>query len=154
MLPGYIEPVKPTVAPARPADLPDVLQLLALTKLPVAGIENHVATTLVARRQQRVVGCAAVEVYGNAGLLRSVAVDPEVQGQGLGQELTTAALDLARTRGVRTVFLLTTTAGEFFPRFGFRTITRAEVAPAVRRSVEFTTACPDTALAMALELGG
>ncbi|MGH7753907.1 MAG: GNAT family N-acetyltransferase, partial [Gemmatimonadales bacterium] len=100
--------MKPRIAPPDPADLPQVLELLERAHLPAAGIADHVATTLVARQQRRLVGCAAVEIYGPAGLLRSVAVDPTVQGHGLGQELTTAALALARARGVRTVYLLTT----------------------------------------------
>lgn len=106
----------------------------------------------MAREGARVTGCAAVERYGTAGLLRSVAVDQERRGAGLGIRLTTAALELARARGVRTLYLLTETAAGFFPRFGFQPIARADVAPAVRASVEFTSACPDTALAMVKEL--
>ena len=53
---------------------------------------------------------------------------------------------------MRTVYLLTETAAEFFPRFGFRPIARDTVDPAVRASVEFTSACPDTALVMVKEL--
>jgi len=50
------------------------------------------------------------------------------------------------------VYLLTETAGHFFPRFGFHAISRAEVDVAVRRSTEFTTACPSSALVMRAEL--
>jgi len=56
---------------AKTTDLPDILTLLKAAALPVAGIENHVETTLVARDSERLLGCAAVEVYGQAGLLRS-----------------------------------------------------------------------------------
>jgi len=98
------------------------------------------------------VGSAALELYGSAALLRSVSVSPALQRKGLGQRLTIAALALARERGVSQVFLLTETAREFFPRFGFRTVERADVPPAVKQSVEFTTACPDSALVMAVAL--
>jgi len=50
------------------------------------------------------------------------------------------------------LYLLTTTAADFFPRCGFRRIARADVAPAVQQSVEFTTACPSSALVMARQL--
>jgi amino-acid N-acetyltransferase len=101
----------------------------------------------------QVVGSGALELYGDAALLRSVAVAPEQRGQGLGQQLTQAALDLARQHGVRQVYLLTETAADFFPRFGFRPIARADVTPAVQRSVEFTSACPQSALVMGASLG-
>jgi amino-acid N-acetyltransferase len=96
----------------------------------------------VARDGDAVVGSAALEVYGGAALLRSVAVDPARRGQGLGQRLTRTALDVARQQGIATVYLLTETAGDFFPRFGFRPTERAAVEPAVQQSVEFTSACP------------
>ncbi|TLY54076.1 MAG: GNAT family N-acetyltransferase, partial [Gemmatimonadetes bacterium] len=85
-------------------------------------------------------------------LLRSVAVAAAVRGQGLGQRLTTAALELASRHGVRTVYLLTETAGEFFPKLGFTMIERSAVDPAVQVSQEFTTACPASALVMAKQI--
>lgn len=140
------------IEPARPADLPSIVSLLERGHLPLAGIEAHVEAALVAREGARIVGCAAVELYDDAGLLRSVAVDPSSRGQGLGIRLTEAALALARQRGAQTMYLLTETAAEFFPRFGFRAIARDQVATAVRQSAEFTGACPDTAQAMMAEL--
>jgi len=144
--------MKPDITPAAPSDLPAIVELLAASKLPRAGIEDHVASTLVARHDSGVVGTAALELYGSAALLRSVAVATQLRGQGLGAALTVAALDLARRRDVRTVYLLTETAGRFFPKFGFRPITRAEVDTAVRSSTEFTTACPKSALVMVKQM--
>lgn len=66
----------------------------------------------------------------------------------MGQRLTVAALDLARQRGVQELYLLTTTAGDFFPRFGFTPIARAEMDPALESSEELRGACPASALAM------
>jgi amino-acid N-acetyltransferase len=133
-------------------ELPELVRLLERSRLPTDGIAEHVASTLVARDEGRVVGSAAVELYGRVGLLRSLAVDEALRGRGLGVRLTEAALALARARHLDTVYLLTETAGEFFPRFGFRPISRAEVDPAALQSVEFTTVCPASALVMALEL--
>ena len=133
---------------AKITDLPDILTLLKASALPVAGIDEHVETTLIARDQGKIMGCAAVEVYGQAGLLRSVAVEAGRRGEGLGERLTKAALELARQRGVRTVYLLTTTASHFFPRFGFTAIPRSELDPALAQSEELRGACPASALAM------
>lgn len=142
----------PTITPAQSPDLPAIFDLLERTKLPRAGLEQHVATTLVAWEGARIVGSAALELYGTAALLRSVAVTAERRGQGLGQALTVAALELARRRAVTTVYLLTETAAQFFPRFGFRPVSRAEVDQAVLRSAEFAIACPASALVMATSL--
>jgi amino-acid N-acetyltransferase len=142
-----------TIAPATRADLAAIRDLLRASALPLDGLDAHIATTLAARDGTRVVGCAAVELYDGAALLRSVAVAEGRRGIGLGRRLTEAALDLARGRGARAAYLLTTTAGDYFPRCGFRPVARDAVDPAVRRSVEFTTACPASALAMLLELG-
>lgn len=139
---------------ANAEDLPAILDLLTRSDLPQEGLSDHLATTLVARAGQTVVGSAALELYGTAALLRSVAVEQALRGQGLGGRLTQAALALARQRGVTYVYLLTETAGEFFPRFGFHPIARSQVPPAVQRSVEFTSVCPASALVMELHLEG
>ena len=136
------------IVAATAADLNEVLELLEHNHLPRAEIERHLGTLLVAREGERIVGCAAVELHGKAGLVRL----PH-RGLGLGIQLTDAILALARSHGVKTVYLLTETATGFFPRFGFRSIRREEVDPAVRRSVEFTKACPASAQAMRAELG-
>lgn len=140
-----------TIEPAAAADWPAVVDLLARARLPVDGLEDHRETVLVARSDGRVVGCAALELYRDGALLRSVAVIPGRQGEGLGEQLTRAALALARTRNVCPVYLLTETAAAFFLRFGFRPVARSAVASGVRRSLEFTTVCPVSAQAMALD---
>jgi amino-acid N-acetyltransferase len=140
------------IAAATAADLPHILALLGRARLPPDGLAEHLASALVARDGDRIIGSVALEVHGQVGLLRSVAVDEAVRGRGLGARLTAAALELARARRLRTIYLLTETAAEFFPRFGFRPVTRADVDPAALQSVEFTTACPDSATVMALDL--
>jgi len=140
------------IASTAGADLPVVLDLLRRCNLPQAGLEQHLATTLVAREGVRIVGCAALELYGRAALLRSVAVEPSSRGLGLGAQLTHAALDLARAHAAQTVYLLTDTASVFFLRFGFHRLLRTDVDPTVQQSVEFTDACPESALAMRADL--
>jgi amino-acid N-acetyltransferase len=137
---------------AAPADLPAVLDLLTASNLPHDGLAEHFATAVVARDGNAVVGSAALEVYGEAALLRSVVVAEELRSQGHGRTLITSVLELARAYGVRRVYLLTTTAEGYFPSFGFAPITRAEVEPAVRSSAEFTGACPTSAAVMTLTL--
>jgi amino-acid N-acetyltransferase len=133
---------------ALPADMDAVLGLVVANGLPTDGLQEHLSTTLVARRANVVIGSSALELYADGALLRSVAVDAREQGHGLGHRLTDAAIDLARTAGARSVYLLTTTAEEFFPKFGFERIARADVPAGVQASIEFTSACPSSATVM------
>jgi GNAT superfamily N-acetyltransferase len=94
-----------------------------------------------------------LELYADGALLRSVVVDASAQGQGLGHRLTEAALTLATDRGASVVFLLTTTAAQFFPRFGFEPISRDDVPESVRQSVEFQSRCPASAVVMRHRMG-
>ncbi|HET9709181.1 MAG TPA: GNAT family N-acetyltransferase, partial [Gemmatimonadales bacterium] len=73
-----------SIEPAQPDDLPGILDLLASHRLPRAEVERHLATALVAREGGRVAGCAVVETYQSAGLLRSLAVSQSQRGLGLG----------------------------------------------------------------------
>ena len=136
------------IGAVRPGEEAPLLELLERCRLPEAGLREHLETALVAREDGRIVGSSVLELYADGALLRSVAVEADRRGIGLGIRLTEAALELARRRGARRVFLLTETAGEFFPRFGFRVIARAEVPESVKSSVEFTSACPQSALVM------
>jgi amino-acid N-acetyltransferase len=135
---------------ANAEDAAGILKLLDRNRLPPDGLTDHLETTIVARQDGRIVGSAALEMYAGSALLRSVAVDPALQGHGLGHQLTEAALGMARAHGVTAVYLLTTTAAAFFPKFGFTEIARDEVPSAVKTSVEFVSACPSSAKVMRL----
>jgi amino-acid N-acetyltransferase len=137
---------------AEARDLPAVRRLLASHQLPVDGVDEHVSTMVVARRGSEVVGAAAVELYADGALLRSVVVDPAARGQGLGHRLSEAALSIAKDRGTHTAFLLTTTAEKFFPKLGFEPIVRDDVPASVQASIEFQSACPASAVVMRKQL--
>jgi amino-acid N-acetyltransferase len=126
-------------------DLDDIQALLTSARLPTTGLESAMGSAVVAREDGRLVGCAAVELYGRFGLLRSVCVEPAHRGAGLGRKLVREAEALARRSGVNELFLLTETASEWFPRLGYRPDQRHTVPSALRASAEFTGACPDSA---------
>ena len=138
---------------AQPEDIASVLSLLERHGLPLDGADAMGDAVVVARLDGRVVGAAGLERYADGALLRSVVVDASAQGHGLGQRLTEAALALARDLCMPSVFLLTTTADGFFPRFGFERIGREDVPESVRQSVEFRSACPASAVVMRKPLG-
>jgi len=133
---------------AEPSDVPAVETLLSMAGLPLAGAAEALETGVVARDGEAVVGAASVERYGSAGLLRSVIVAADRRDAGLGRDLVAAAEALARGEGIRELYLLTETAIDWFPRLGYAAVPRGEAAAGVGRSIEFTTACAETAVAM------
>lgn len=140
--------MQPRIERAKRADCDSVSRLLERNGLPIDGFSDHLAHAIVARVGPDIVGSAALEVYADGALLRSVAVASEYRGQGLGQALTGEAIRLAESLNVPSVYLLTTTADGFFPKFGFERISRATVPESVQQSVEFTSACPSSATVM------
>lgn len=141
------------IRPATPEDWSQITELLASYDLPPDGAQEHLHQFVVAEDGDgQIVGAAGLEVYGDAGLLRSVAV--RERQRGLGARLVQAALDQANAQGIRQVALLTTTAADYFPRFGFRRVARADLPAALHASQEFQGACPDTAVAMVMAISG
>jgi amino-acid N-acetyltransferase len=126
--------------------------LLSAADLPLAGAEAHLSDFLLAFRDDVLIGSAGLERYGDTAFLRSVAVAAPERGHGVGQALVRQALAYTASLGVCQVVLLTTTAADFFLRFGFRPISRAEFPRSAQMSVEFQEACPASATAMSLEL--
>jgi amino-acid N-acetyltransferase len=127
---------------ARPTDRMAIEGLLAANDLPEAGLEFALGAALVARGDAGIVGCAAVEIYGSDGLLRSVCVELDHRGIGLGRRLVEQAEALARQSGVDELFLLTETAAGWFPQLGYRPDRRESAPASLQTSPEFTGACP------------
>lgn len=148
-------PIK--VRSATGADLAHVEHLLRESGLPTEGvaelITTHPTDFLVGEVTApdglpQVVAVAGLEVHEPFALLRSTAVDPTWRDQGLGARLTRELIRLAESRSIEALYLLTTTAEEYFPRFGFVRVLRDEVPPAIAATSEFHTACPQSAAVM------
>lgn len=133
---------------AQESDLPAVLGLLERTHLPTAGVGGTPSHFVLAEREDKVIGVVGLEMYGGSALLRSAAVEETWRGSGVGRMLIERALDMAREHGIEDVFLLTTTAENYFPRFGFTCVSRDSVTPGVKSSIEFQEACPASATVM------
>jgi len=144
-----------TIRAANTNDLGAVETALRDSDLPLDGLRDQFGDGYaVAICEDRVIGVEGIEVHGNDGLLRSAAVVSSWRGKGVGDALTRDRIEWARRRGLRSIYLLTTTAGDYFPRFGFTAIHRDAAPDAVRKSREFSEACPSTALFMTLPLNG
>ena len=138
---------------ARKSDLPAVEQLLTASKLPLEGVRDHFADFIVAEDSNGIEGAVGLEKYDSVALLRSAVVAPEHRGSGVGRRLVEQVLERAEEDGIDELYLLTTTAEKYFPRFGFTPTTRAAVPQELKSSAEFRGACPDTAVVMKRRLG-
>jgi amino-acid N-acetyltransferase len=107
---------------------------------------------VTATRDGVLVGCAALEVYGRTGLLRSVAVEPSLQRSGVGRALVSDRLAAARAMKLDAVYLLTTTAADYFPRLGFIPGDRQNAPAELASSPEFASVCPSSAKCLVLRL--
>ena len=97
-------------------------------------------------------GIVGLEIYGSDALLRSLAVDASARGRGCAKALVAQAERYAASRGVRRIYLLTTTAGKFFERLGYRALARADAPEAIRNTAEFSSLCPSSSAFMAKDL--
>jgi arsenate reductase len=143
-----------TISPATPSDVDAVRRLLEQEKLPAAGLlDQFPSAYVIGRLDGEVVGVAGLETYGTTGLLRSVAVAPAQRRRGTGQRLVADRLAAAKAMGLDAVYLLTTDAAGYFPRFGFSAALREAAPPDLAASPEFSCACPATATCLVLRSG-
>lgn len=114
---------------AEPRDVEGIWRLLdhyasreALLPRDRGNIQSHLENFLVAEKEGRVVGCVAIRDFGKRLFeIRSLAVDPQLTGMGLGKALTRSALARLRTEGEARVFALTRAVG-FFVDLGFQVV--------------------------------
>ncbi len=142
-----------TFAFGTPDDLSTVRALLERCGLPTGDLQaSHLEQFLLCRVGGRLAGTVGLEVLGDVGLLRSLAVAPEFRGRRLGHALWTRLRDEAPRSGIRQLYLLTTTADGLFSTWGFGRVARDVVPDAVRATTEYSALCPSTATVMTIDL--
>ena len=129
-------------------DLDAVESLLTANDLPLDGVKENFSSFVVAEDKGEIAGAIGLEKFGSVALLRSAVVSPQYRGSGIGRRLVEQVLEQASDEGIEELFLLTTTAEKYFPRFGFSPTARSAVPAVVKASAEFQGACPDSAVVM------
>lgn len=123
-----------TIRRARVADANRIMQLVntlalqqvMLPRSPASVIEN-LRDFVVAESDGVFAGCAALHVvWSDAAEVRSLAVDPKVQGRGIGRRMTEILIDEAVELGVPKVYAFTYVPG-FFEKLGFRVVDHGEM---------------------------
>lgn len=125
-----------------------VESLLEANDLPAADVREKPTCFCVGYNDGERVGVCGLERYGSDGLLRSLVVEESARGNGVGTALCAELEEMARTNGVETVYLLTTTAAEFFDTRGYTAVDRSEPPASIQQTSEFADLCPETAVCM------
>lgn len=138
---------------ARFSDRASLCQLLQAVGLPVEDLPEDLGHFFVLTDQQTVIGSAGMEPYDSVGLLRSVAIDPDYRKAQLGKRLIDAIEVHARLYGIQKLYLITTTADDYFSKLGYWPVDRTAVPPAIAATQQFSGICPSSARVMMKELG-
>jgi UDP-N-acetylmuramate: L-alanyl-gamma-D-glutamyl-meso-diaminopimelate ligase len=148
-----LEAIGDQVCPARARDMAQIRELLARCELADPATDDDFPVFFYLRNESGMVGCVALEVIGEDAILRSLSVDPDWRGSGYGWILADTAIQQARVRGVRRIYLLTEFASDFFAgKHGFRVVDRSTVSAAVTRTRAFQSSTGSAFVAMRLDL--
>ena len=138
----------PTIQSIGSDDMARVATLLAKNDLPYRDIRTEPVTFVGAVVAGDLVGVGGLERYDAVGLLRSVVVEESFQGQGLGTRLCDELEAQAQETGIESLYLLTTTAAEFFRARGYDEVDRSEAPSPIQDTSEFQDLCPVSARCM------
>ncbi|MRS98065.1 GNAT family N-acetyltransferase [Ralstonia pickettii] len=139
----------PDFRPARPEDFPAIRALLMAEGLPSEDVDvGQTGRFHVALLDGHLLGCVGLELYGADALLRSVAVAYGARHRGLGRNLVGIAERDATLLGAHRLFLLTTSAADYFFRLGYQRFDRNAVPALLRDSSQFSLLCPASATCM------
>ena len=126
--------VPPLLRLARVEDVDAITRLITSETLPAVEVAEWLSGFWVLDEAGTLLGCAGIERYGDAAVLRSVVVAAPLRGSGEGARLTEHVLAFARDDGARRCYLFTMTASEFFARFGFQRCRLDDFEPEARES--------------------
>ena len=141
--------VPPGVREISRDSLNDLVTLLASEGLPIEDVaEPERRFFAFFNADGATVGYGGLERADGGMLLRSVVTTPKERRAGYGRMLTQWLIAEAERSGAGDLYLLTTTARDFFAKLGFEVVERTSVPPAIAISREFSSLCPSTAITM------
>jgi len=123
--------------------------LLAACELPIDDLGDPALDLVGAFAGDELLGVIGLQrCAGDVGLLRSLAVHPAARARGIAGVLCAEVIARARRAELRSLYLLTTSAADYFPRHGFARIDRAAAPAAIQATAQFTSLCPASAVVM------
>jgi amino-acid N-acetyltransferase len=133
------------VRPLDAGSLAAARALLEADDLPTADLADPSLQLLGAFDGDVLIGVVGLQTCESVGLLRSLVVAPAARDRGVAGALCNAVFELAAGAEL---WLLTTTARDYFLRHGFTPVNRSSAPAAIRATAQFATLCPSTAIVM------
>ena len=131
----------------------DVKHLLQKCGLPVSDITpKHLEHFFGFGDNSGLLGVVGLEVFGTVALLRSLAVSSKHRKNGIGRHLVAHAEQYAHAQGVQIIYLLTTTADQFFSKLGYSPAPRSQAPFAIQETAEFSNLCLSSSIFMVKRL--
>ncbi len=140
------------ILPAQAADKENIISLLGRLKLPVSDLTGELKDFFVIKEGPKIIAVIGLETHGEHGLLRSMATHPAYRKNGLATSLVNRLIEVARTKNLKDIYLLTTTAEKFFEQKGFQKVDRNMVPQEIKQTPEFSSLCPSTSVIMKKEV--
>jgi len=107
---------------------------------------------LLAQDGSEIAGVVGLEIREGDALLRSLAVAEGYRQQGLATTLIEKIETYARSLKIRTLYLLTLTAEDFFAKRNFQKTARTLAPAGIQKTAEFKGLCPASAAFMTKRL--
>ena len=125
-----------------------IQNLLARCGLPSEDVHEHLVHFITAKRDDVVIGCVGLEVHGNFGLARSLAVAEKYRRHGIAKILCENILEYARKLSMTNLYLTTDASIAYFLKLKFEKLNPQQAPEAIRSTKEFTQLNPATAIFM------
>lgn len=136
------------IKPARKEDLDLIVKLLSDNDLPTVDVGESSVELFVGLINGEIVSTIGLERFTNIGLLRSLAVRDGYKNRKIGDKLVSQLFDVCVENRIKDLYLLTTTAEEYFIKYGFRKVDRTDVPELIKQTKEFKDICPLSAVVM------
>ena len=134
-----------------PEKVSQVLALLSLANLPISDIGENVELFSL-EMESKIIGTVGLEMSGKIGLLRSLSVIESQKGKGYGLLIVQNLEAYVKTKNIKVLYLLTTTAKDFFEKkCNYAVIERVNVPIEIQSSQQFALVCPSSAVVMKKE---
>ena len=132
--------------------IPTIEKILQKENLPYQDVNAENIEFYMAFADADFVGIIGLEKFIDVALLRSMVVFDKFRNRGYGCKIVNQLLEEATAKGIKEIFILTTTAKDFFKRIGFEVIERKDVPDSIKSTTEFTSLCPASATCMHINL--
>lgn len=139
------------IVPASQNSFSAAINLLKKNNLPTEDLDPG-KQLFVVEEGDEVIATVAVEYDFSDALLRSLSVEEEKRGSGIGRKLLDFIEGYVQKQGIQTVYLLTTTAVDFFQKRGYKIIDRGNVPEFIQNTKEYSVLCASSSTLMKKEL--